>query len=53
MPWWSPYSGTNTKEPEVEVSFTLFNDDINSALNNFIFINTIIPNNKWIQYGMF
>ncbi len=53
MPWWSPYSGTNTKEPEVEVSFTLFNDDNESAMVNFIFVNTIVPNNKWIQYGMF
>ena len=48
MPWWNADSGAKTAEPEVEIKFDLFNDSYDAAMNNFIFVNTIIPNNKWI-----
>lgn len=53
MPWWNPDSGAQTKEPEIKVEFDLFNDTLQAALINFIFVNTIIPGNRWIQYGIF
>lgn len=53
MPWWDAGKGNATHEPPVEISFDLFNDTNESALMNFIFVNTLIPNNKWIQYGIF
>lgn len=53
MPWWNAPSGAKTKEPQVEIKFDLFNDSTEAALANFIFVNTIVPNNKWIQYNMF
>jgi hypothetical protein len=31
----------------------LFNDTAEAALNNFIFVNTLVPNNMWVQYNMF
>ena len=53
MPWWDAASGSLTKEPEVNIKFDLFNDSADAAMKNFIFVNTIVPNNKWIQYNMF
>lgn len=53
MPWWNASNGTNTKEPEVTIKFDLFNDNFEAAMMNFIFVNTLIPNNKWVQYNMF
>lgn len=53
LPWWDAASGSRTMEPEIEVSFDLFNDTADAAMMNFIFINTIVPNNKWLQYNMF
>lgn len=53
MPYWDANNGTKTKEPVVTLKFNLFNDSYNAALFNFIFVNTLIPNNKWIQYNMF
>ena len=53
MPWWNAPSGAKTKEPQVEIKFDLFNDSADAAMANFIFVNTIVPNNKWIQYNMF
>lgn len=51
MPWWDSKSGSQAA-PKIEVKFDLFNDTAESALANFIFVNTIVPNNKNIQYGM-
>ena len=48
MPYWDPMSGTATTEPEVTIEFDLFNDDLKTTINNFIFVNTLIANNKWI-----
>ena len=52
-PWWDATSGNGTEEPQVVVTFDLFNDTNEAALYNFIFVNTLVPNNKWIQYGLF
>lgn len=53
-PWWNAKAGTDgSKEPGIEIKFDLFNDSAQAAMINFIFVNTIIPNNKWVQYNMF
>lgn len=51
-PWWNSSSGQGTFEDEVVVNFDLYNDGKDQAMKNFIFVNTIIPNNKWLQYGL-
>lgn len=51
-PWWNTSSGQGTFEDEVVVNFDLYNDGKEQAMKNFIFVNTIIPNNKWLQYGL-
>lgn len=53
LPWWNAESGSATKEPEITIEFDLFNDSSESAMINFIFVNTIVPHNKWIQYHLF
>lgn len=53
MPWWNAEDGNATLPPEVVIEFDLVNDTADSALMNFIFVNNIVPNNKWIQYGLF
>ena len=53
MPWWNAQKGNATKEPQIVVNFDLFNDSEEAAITNFIFVNTIVPNNKWLQYGLF
>lgn len=50
MPRWDP-TGSGTME-SLTVTFDLFNDTADAAMQNFIFVNTIIPNNLWMQYGM-
>lgn len=53
MPWWDAKEGNATPTPPVVVKFDLFNDTANAALYNFIFVNTLIPNAKWVQYNLF
>lgn len=53
LPWWDSNAGHGTAEPDVTIKFTLFNDTAEAAIYNFIFVNTLIPNNKWIQYNVF
>lgn len=53
LPWWNSEAGASTKEPEVTIEFDLFNDSAEAAMTNFIFVNTIVPHNKWIQYHIF
>lgn len=53
MPWWDAKEGNATPAGSVNIKFDLFNDTAESALINFIFVNTIVPNAKWIQYNMF
>jgi hypothetical protein len=52
MPYWKSEKG-NDAHPDIKIEFELFNDTYDSAIANFIFVNTIVPNNKFIQYGMF
>ena len=50
---WDPKTGhTGMSYPALKVNFSLFNDTLESAINNFIFVNTIAPNNMWIQMGL-
>lgn len=53
MPWWNGAEGNATQAPKVSVKLSLFNDNIDSALINFIFVNTIVPNARWLQYNLF
>lgn len=53
MPWWDSKAGQATPEPKIEIKFDLFNDTMDAAIVNFIFVNTIVPGNKWLQYNMF
>jgi hypothetical protein len=46
MPRWDPKG--DGKCEQISFSFDLFNDSMDAALKNFIFINTIIPNNLWM-----
>lgn len=48
MPFWESKDGSATKPPDVTVKFDLFNDTNERAMYNFIFVNTIIPNNMWL-----
>lgn len=34
------------------LSFELYNDTINHALANYEFLHTLVPHNKWMQYGL-
>lgn len=52
MPFWDPTKTDNGEGEEVKIKFNLFNDTAEAALINFIFVNTIIPNNRLIQYGI-
>lgn len=45
-------STTNTGS-SYTITFNLINDTIDSAIINFIFINTLFPNNKWVQYHLY
>ena len=53
MPWWNADAGSSTREAEIDIEFNLYNDSANAAMYNFIFVNTIAPNNRWLQYNMF
>lgn len=48
MPWWNAESGSRASAPDVTVKFDLFNDNVVKAVKNFIFVNTIVPSNRWI-----
>ena len=53
MPWWNAKEGNATPFTDVKIKIDLYNDTLKSAIQNFIFINTLIPNAKWIQYNIF
>lgn len=53
MPWWNAEKGAEAREAEIAITFDLYNDSAKAAMDNFIFVNTIAPNNRWIQYNMF
>lgn len=48
LPWWNSEAGAPVREPEITIEFDLFNDTDQAAMINFIFVNTIVPHNKWI-----
>ena len=50
-PLWT--GSTQTSFPEIQVQFELFNDDVDGAVQNFLFLNTIFPMNRFIQYHIF
>lgn len=52
MPYWKSEKGQDA-HPDIKIEFELINDTVESAIANFIFVNTIVPNNKIIQYGLF
>ena len=53
MPWWDAKEGNATPTPPVTVKFDLFNDTAENAVINFVFVNTLVPNAKWVQYNLF
>ena len=53
MPLWDANSGDRCAHPGVTVEFDLINDTDTAAAANLIFVNTLVPSNMFIQYGMF
>ena len=50
-PKWLP--GGNVDNPwNYQLTFNLFNGSLDAAVNNYIFVTTIAPNNMWLQYGL-
>ena len=47
------WDGPQDVPTKVDIDFSLYNDSLDGALKNFIFVNTIVPNNKWLQYHAF
>ena len=46
------WKGPQIENETVETTFYLFNDSMESALENFIFVNTILPNTLWYQSNL-
>lgn len=53
MPYWNAESGSSGDGETVSIEVDLVNDSPTTAMANFIFVNTIVPNNRWIQYHFF
>ena len=51
-PVWDP-SKTSKTGPTTSCKFKLFNDTVDAAIYNFIFVNTIAANNMWYNYSIF
>lgn len=48
------FDGSNNDTPtSVDINFTLYNDSLDAAVKNFIFVNTLFPGAKWLQYHIF
>ena len=39
--------------PQLEIKFDLFNDCMEGAINNYVFIQTIMAKNRYLQYNIF
>lgn len=53
MSSWDPEAGSmGVSFPALSVKFNLFNDTLESAITNYIFINTVAPGNMWVQQGL-
>lgn len=50
-PIWN--GGNNNDGETISLTVNLFNDTKTSAMTNFLFVNTIIPQNMWTQYAIF
>ena len=50
-PTWTPKDGN--QPTTIEFTFDLYNDTLDGAIKNFIFINTIIPHNMFLQYHIY
>lgn len=53
MPFFSPGNSSNSPNMSFSITFDLINDTFDHAKDNFAFIQTLIANNKWIQYLFF
>lgn len=50
-PTWTPADGNTPIK--ISVTFDLYNDTSDGAVKNFIFVNTIVPGNKFLQYHIY
>lgn len=50
---WNAMEGWQTNEEDITIKVNLFNDTLEAAVANFICVNTLIGNNKYVQYGIF
>lgn len=52
MPFWDP-KGVAKAEPAIKLKLSLVNDTLYGSIHNFIFVNTLVPNNRYLQYNIF
>lgn len=45
--------GNGEPYPAVEFELNLFNYNLQALVHNFLLVNTLVPNNMWIQRGIF
>ena len=45
---WDAEAGSKTVGDTLTIHLDLYNDTEAAAITNFIFVNTLIPNNRWI-----
>lgn len=50
-PTWD--GNTSNDYPAMEVSFELFNDDVTSSVNNYMFVNQLLAKNRFLQYHIY
>lgn len=50
---WNAMEGWKTNDTDIQLKVHLFNDTVETAVTNFICVNTLIGNNKYAQYGVF
>lgn len=50
---WNAMEGWKTNDTDIQLKVHLFNDTIETAVTNFVCVNTLIGNNKYAQYGVF
>ena len=50
-PTWTPVA--ENQPIKFELSFDLYNDTLDGAIKNFIFVNTLVPGNKFLQYHIY
>ena len=50
---WNATEGWQTSDDAISFTVHLFNDTVETTVANFVFVNTLVGNNKWIQYNFF